>query len=197
MTSWTGLNKPIEKVGLVGCGRMGRCTLQSMLDHGFSVVAYDKFPAAAESAAAMGAEIAASPAELAGRASVILMSLPGPVQLTEVLFGEDGLKKGLTSDHVVIDTSTVDPDRILYDSSRAQVVHFFVTDTYTSSAEHVSVLITADTTSETPPRGVHSKASWITLFILNLFMNSDFLFLSSMITAIRIEGKYWTIKVAI
>ncbi len=110
MTSWTGLNKPIEKVGLVGCGRMGRCMLQSMLDHGFSVVAYDKFPAAAESAAAMGAEIAASPAELARRASVILMSLPGPVQLTEVLFGEDGLKKGLTSDHVVIDTSTVDPE---------------------------------------------------------------------------------------
>lgn len=109
MTSWTGSNKPIEKVGLVGCGRMGKCMLKSMLDGGFKVVAYDKFPAAAEGAKEMGAEIAATPEELAKAASVIIMSLPGPVQLDEVLFGEDGLKKGLTSDHVVVDTSTVDP----------------------------------------------------------------------------------------
>ncbi len=109
MISWTGSKKPIEKVGLIGCGRMGKCMLQSMQDKGFSVMAYDKFTAAAESAKEMGAEIVLTPAELAAHASVILMSLPGPVQLQEVLFGEAGLKEGLTSDHVVIDTSTVDP----------------------------------------------------------------------------------------
>ena len=109
MISWTGSNKPIEKAGLIGCGRMGRCMLQSLLDRGFQVVAYDKFPAAAKSAEEMGAEAAATPAELAERSSVILLSLPGPAQLQEVLFGEKGLKEGLTSDHVVIDTSTVDP----------------------------------------------------------------------------------------
>lgn len=109
MMSWTGSNKPLGKIGLVGCGRMGKCMLTSMLNGGFQVVAYDKFPAAAESAGAMGAEVAATPAELASRADVILMSLPGPVQLEEVVFGEDGLVSSLTSDHVVIDTSTVDP----------------------------------------------------------------------------------------
>ena len=109
MTSWTVSTKPIEKVGLVGCGRMGKCMLQSMLDKQFSVVAYDKFPAAAEGAKQMGAEIAQTPAELAKQATVILMSLPGPAQLEEVLFGENGLIGGLTSDHVVVDTSTVDP----------------------------------------------------------------------------------------
>ena len=109
MISWTGSNKPIEKIGLVGCGRMGRCMLRSLMDKGFQVVAYDKFPAAVQGAADMGAETAAAPSELAGRTSVILMSLPGPVQLQEVLFGAEGLKEGLTSDHVVIDTSTVDP----------------------------------------------------------------------------------------
>lgn len=109
MISWTGSNKPIEKVGLVGCGRMGRCMLQSLKDRGFQVAAYDKFPAAVRGAEEMGAEPADTPAELAKRATVILMSLPGPAQLQEVLFGEDGLKGCLTSDHVVIDTSTVDP----------------------------------------------------------------------------------------
>lgn len=110
MISWTGSTKPIEKVGLVGCGRMGKCMLQSMQEKGFQVVAYDKFPAAAEGAKEMGTEIVLTPKELAQSTSVIIMSLPGPVQLEEVLFGEAGLKEGLTSDHVVIDTSTVDPN---------------------------------------------------------------------------------------
>lgn len=110
MISWTGSNKPIEKTGLIGCGRMGRCMLRSLLDRGFQVVACDKFPEAVKSAEEMGAESAATPADLAKRSSVILISLPGPAQLQEVLFGEDGLKEALTSDHVVIDTSTVDPE---------------------------------------------------------------------------------------
>lgn len=109
MISWTGSDKPLGKIGLVGCGRMGKCMLSSMLGAGYEVVVYDKFPAAAETAGAMGAEVAATPAELAKGADVILMSLPGPVQLEEVVFGEAGLTDSLTSDHVVIDTSTVDP----------------------------------------------------------------------------------------
>ena len=109
MTSWTGSAKPIEAVGLIGCGRMGKCMLQSMLDKGYAVVAYDKFPAATQSARDMGAQAVDSPAQVAKMASVVLLSLPGPAQLEEALFGADGLIHGLTSDHVVIDTSTVDP----------------------------------------------------------------------------------------
>lgn len=118
MTCWTGSTKPIDKVGLVGCGRMGKCMLQSMLDKGYKVVAYDKFPAAAEGAREMGAELAATPAELAKSATVVLMSLPGPAQLADVLFGADGLMDGLTSDHVVVDTSTVDPQTTRENAAR-------------------------------------------------------------------------------
>ena len=41
MISWTGANKPIKKVGLIGCGRMGRCMLEGMLAKGYSVVVYE------------------------------------------------------------------------------------------------------------------------------------------------------------
>ena len=109
MTSWIGSKNKIETVGLVGCGRMGCCMLESMIKGGYKVVAYDVFEAATERAKNMGAEIAATPQELAGKAKVIVMSLPGPVQLEAVLFGENGLSKGLSNEHVVIDTSTVDP----------------------------------------------------------------------------------------
>lgn len=110
MISWTGSSKPIGKVGLIGCGRMGQCMLRSMVDGGFTVAAYDKFPAAAEKAKEMGAEIVPTPKALGEKCDVIIMSLPGPAQIDEVLFGEDGLMGGLTSDHVVVDTSTVAPE---------------------------------------------------------------------------------------
>lgn len=106
---WNKIKEPIKTVGLVGCGRMGCCMLESMLKEGFHVVAYDKFPAAAQRAADMGAEMAERLDELARKAGVVVMSLPGPAQLEEVLFGPRGLKEGLTNHHVVIDTSTVDP----------------------------------------------------------------------------------------
>lgn len=109
MISWTGFSKPLGKIGLIGCGRMGKCMLKCMHDAGYSVIAYDNYPAAMESAVEMGAKSAASPMDLASAADVILMSLPGPVQLEEVVFGEYGLIHSLTSDHVIIDTSTVDP----------------------------------------------------------------------------------------
>lgn len=109
MTSWTGSSEPIKRAALIGCGRMGCCMLESMVKAGYEVIAYDKFPAAVDRAVSMGARAAASPAEAAGAAKVVLMSLPGPVQLEEVLFGKDGLREALTEEHVVIDTSTVDP----------------------------------------------------------------------------------------
>lgn len=109
MTSWIASNDKIERVGLIGCGRMGCCMLEGTLKAGYQVFAYDKFPAAAERAAGMGAQVVATPAELAEKVQVVLMSLPGPVQLEEVLFGEDGMIDKLTASHVVIDTSTVDP----------------------------------------------------------------------------------------
>lgn len=118
MTSWTESNKPIEAVGLIGCGRMGCCMLESILRAGYSVVAFDKFPAAVQRAREMGAETADSPAGLAKRARVVLMSLPGPAQLEEVLFGQNGLREGLTGDHVVIDTSTVDPQTTRHNAER-------------------------------------------------------------------------------
>jgi len=106
---WKKTDGPIRTVGLIGCGRMGCCMLESLVKGGFSVAAYDKLPAAARRAEELGAEPAGTPEELARRAGVVLLSLPGPAQLEEVLFGAQGLKAGLTDRHVVIDTSTVDP----------------------------------------------------------------------------------------
>lgn len=109
MTSWTTFNKETEKVGLIGCGRMGMCMLESMVKAGYSVFCYDAFPSALDLAVKAGGVKTESPRELAEKTSVILMSLPGPKQLEDVIFGENGLNEALTDKHIVIDTSTVDP----------------------------------------------------------------------------------------
>lgn len=112
--------RPIETVGLIGCGRMGCCMLESIVKGGYRVAAHDKFPAAMQRAADIGAELTDSPKELARRSDVVLMSLPGPAQLEEVLFGPGGLEEGVSDRHVVIDTSTVDPQTTRSNAQRLE-----------------------------------------------------------------------------
>jgi len=120
MTSWTTFDKENEQVGLLGCGRMGCCMLESMLEAGYRVLVYDAFPQAIQKAVSLGAKSVNSPEELAQEATVIIMSLPGPAQLEEVLFGENGMTPILDERHIVIDTSTIDPKTTRYNAQRVQ-----------------------------------------------------------------------------
>lgn len=109
MMSSTELKSNIETVGLVGVGTMGKCMLECLIANGFKVAAYDPFPAARDYAREKGAGVVSSPAELAKLAKLIIMSLPGPKQVFDVIEGEKGLIEELTEEHVVVDTSTVSP----------------------------------------------------------------------------------------
>ena len=110
MISWTGSDKPIKAVGLIGCGTMGRCMTPHLMAGGYKLSVYDPLPAAVEFARISGATVKASPAELARDCKLIIMSLPGPEQIEDAVFGPGGVYESLTSDHVLVDTSTVDPD---------------------------------------------------------------------------------------
>ncbi|MDT7606827.1 MAG: 3-hydroxyisobutyrate dehydrogenase, partial [Pseudonocardiales bacterium] len=60
-------------VGFVGLGNMGGRMARRLVDAGMTVVGHDPVAGRAEAA---GAEPAADPAEVAGRAEVVLLSLP-------------------------------------------------------------------------------------------------------------------------
>jgi 3-hydroxyisobutyrate dehydrogenase-like beta-hydroxyacid dehydrogenase len=109
MISSTELKNNMGTIGLVGVGVMGKCMLERLIANGFHVAAYDPFPAAQAYAREKGAVVAANPAELAKAAKLIIMSLPAPKQVLEVVGGENGLLDALTEEHVVVDTSTVSP----------------------------------------------------------------------------------------
>jgi len=107
--SWNGDSKTINAVGLIGCGNMGRKMAERLVSAGYKLYVYDSFPAFLEFVHNIGAETVSSTGDLAQRCNVIIMSLPGPAQVEDAIFSLDGMHKNLGSDHVIVDTSTVDP----------------------------------------------------------------------------------------
>jgi len=94
------------KVGFIGLGRMGQGMARNLLKAGVSLTVYDVSPAATEQITSAGAKAAASVAELAREVDVLFTSLPGPVQVEEVIFGANGVLANLKPGLVLFDLST-------------------------------------------------------------------------------------------
>lgn len=82
----------------------------ALIDHGYDVVAFDKSDAAMSRARDIGCAGAATPAAVARSARVVLISLPRPEHVVDVVrAGDDCLLRGARPGSVIVDTSTVDP----------------------------------------------------------------------------------------
>ena len=96
-------------VGFVGIGNIGEPVCRHLLDEGYELIIYDADPEALARLAETTAEPAASPEALAIESDVVLLSLPNSDVVEEVVFGEGGLKEGLSSGKALIDTSSSRP----------------------------------------------------------------------------------------
>lgn len=95
-------------VGFIGVGRMGQPMASRLLAAGHPLVACDVQGQALSAIAGKGAQTAASPAEVAERAELVLVSLPTPDVVREVALGERGVHKG-TRVRTFVDLSTTGP----------------------------------------------------------------------------------------
>ncbi len=91
-------------IGFVGVGRMGGPMASRLLDAGYELCIHDVSAEAMKPFAARGAQIAASPAEVASRAEIVLVSLPTPDIVRQVALGGNagivnGSKVRLMIDH--------------------------------------------------------------------------------------------------
>lgn len=99
-----------EHIGLIGCGIMGSPIAQRLVDHGYEVVAFDTSAEAMSRAGKIGCSTAATPAEVARRSRVVIISLPRPEHVVDVVrIGDDCLLAGAEAGSIIVDTSTVDP----------------------------------------------------------------------------------------
>jgi len=94
-------------IAFIGVGNMGRPMLANLLKKGFSATAYDIVPAALDSAVALGAVRAASPAEAAASGDIVITILPSSGNVESAYLGAGGILEGIArgSDATLIATA--------------------------------------------------------------------------------------------
>ena len=81
-------------VGFIGLGHMGFPMARRLVDAGHDVVAFDTDAGALQRAAALGAQTASCPREVADRAETVLASLPTPAVSLQVATSPAGVIEG-------------------------------------------------------------------------------------------------------
>lgn len=98
----------MEKIGFIGLGIMGKPMSLHLLKGGYEVTVLSS-SASAEALASAGAKMASSPTELAKNCDVVITCLPDSPEVEAIVFGQEGLIKGLTAGSMFIDMSTISP----------------------------------------------------------------------------------------
>ncbi len=99
-------------VGFLGLGAMGSGLVRRLSSRGIPLAVFDRTAARSEAVAAEGIRICESPAE-AGReatSGIVFTALSNGEAVRSVLFGRQGLARGLSTNGLVIDLSTIGPD---------------------------------------------------------------------------------------
>ena len=96
-------------VGFLGLGVMGREMARNLAAAGFAVRAYDVVPAAIEAMAGTGVTPAASIADAAEGADIVISMLPDTPQVQDVVRGEGGLLANPPQGGLYVDMSTIAP----------------------------------------------------------------------------------------
>ena len=100
-------------VALLGLGTMGSGMAHNLLKAGFALTVYNRTAAKAEALAAAGARVAASPAEAAEGAAIIVSMLADDPASRVAWLGPQGAVAAAEPGTILIECSTVSPDWIL------------------------------------------------------------------------------------
>src|SRR5215218_7716375 len=103
----TDKNTPL--VAFVGLGSMGLGMAKNLLKHGHKVTGVDPSAPARDAFAAAGGMVAATAAEAAGTADVVVVAVVNAQQVETVLFGESGAVATLRKGGLVMQCATVPP----------------------------------------------------------------------------------------
>ena len=94
---------------MIGLGKMGLPIAQNLMDRGFGVIGYRR--SGSPELAAAGGIVAASAAEVAAAADVLLSIVPDADAVEEVITGPDGTLKQLRPGMIHLEMSTIDVPR--------------------------------------------------------------------------------------
>jgi len=100
----------METIGFLGLGIMGRAMAKNLLAAGFKMVVWNRSPEKCAELAALGATVAATPAEVTSTCQITFAMLADPAAAHEVCFSPGGALAGIGAGRGYVDMSTVDAD---------------------------------------------------------------------------------------
>jgi len=99
----------IRRIGFIGLGLMGTPMTKNLLKAGYDLTVHDINREALEEVLGLGAKEASSPKDVADSSEAIILSLPGDLEVEEVILGKDGILDGGRPGSVLVDMSTISP----------------------------------------------------------------------------------------
>lgn len=99
-----------ETIGFIGLGAMGRGMAANCVKKGFDLVVHDINAEAVAYLVKTGAKAAASAAEVAKAATIVITVLPTGKEVDQVVMGAGGVLDNLQAGSLVMDLSTIDPE---------------------------------------------------------------------------------------
>ncbi len=99
------------RIAYVGIGLMGLPMTRRLLQRGYSVTVCDIDAVRTDEARKAGATVAATPAEAARGADLVLLNLPTTEAVGQVVFGEGGVASAIRPPQLLVDFSTVKVDK--------------------------------------------------------------------------------------
>ena len=147
-------------IGFIGIGQMGKHMSNRILEAGYNLTVHDLRKEAAAPLLEKGAKWADTPAEVAASCRVVFSSLPTPRSVEEVVYGDNGLRKGWKDGDIYVDTSTNSPSTIRKIAGDARAMGVSVLDapvsggTKGAEAGTLAIMVGGDPAAIKKVRGV-------------------------------------------
>lgn len=103
-----------ETIGFIGLGIMGKGMVQNLLNAGFNLYVWNRSPQKMDALIEAGAHAASSPADVASHSSIVITCVSDTQDVDEVILRENGAIYGLNEGDLVIDMSTISPEKTRY-----------------------------------------------------------------------------------
>src|SRR6201996_4055947 len=107
----TGRGGERERLGYLGLGMMGFPMSRRLVNAGHAVAVWNRSTGKAKALIEAGAKLAASPREVAASASIIFMCVTDAAAVEDVVFGADGFAAIPGAGKLVVDFSSIHPDK--------------------------------------------------------------------------------------
>lgn len=116
----------LPSIAFIGLGNMGNPMAANLIKAGYPMIVFDLEKSKSENLVKLGAKWASNISETVKAADVVITSLPGPIQVKQVMQGADGVISQLKPGTTIIDTSTssVELVRELFQMSKVKNIDF-------------------------------------------------------------------------